>query len=345
MITGAAGFIGSAAARHFAVKYPDYEIILYDSLTYAGNIENVRDVLSSRVTFVYGDIRNFNEVLDVMRKYSITKIIHFAAESHVDRSIKDPGNFVTTNVNGTETLLRAALTAWKETSDSFNGKLFYHVSTDEVYGDLELEEPRFTENNKYYPHSPYSASKAASDHFVRAYHSTFGLPVIISNCSNNYGPRQFPEKLIPLAITRLMDSEPIPVYGTGLNVRDWLYVEDHVSAIDYIMHFGNIGETYNIGGNNERANLQVLNTLVKEYEHVTGNKIPADPLEFVADRPGHDRRYAIDSSKLKKLGWEPQWTFEDGMRETVRWYADNTEWIKNITSGEYLKKNALWKNG
>jgi dTDP-glucose 4,6-dehydratase len=338
LITGGAGFIGSHVVRLFVKKYPNYHIINLDALTYAGNLENNKDIQDSpNYTFEKGDIVNETFIDSLFQKYNIDGVIHLAAESHVDRSITDPMAFVKTNVIGTCNLLNAAKNAWK---GDMEGKRFYHVSTDEVYGELHDPKEFFTESTSYDPRSPYSASKASSDHFVRAYHATYKLPVIISNCSNNYGPNHFPEKLIPLMINNILTGKPLPVYGKGDNVRDWLYVIDHARAIDMIYHNGSTGETFNIGGNNEWKNLDLVHLLCDTMdqklnrEQGTSRKL----ITFVVDRAGHDLRYAIDATKLMTdLGWEPSVTFEQGLSKTVDWYLANDEWIKNITSGDYQK--------
>ena len=354
LITGGAGFIGSHVVRLFVTKYPQYRIINLDKLTYAGNLANLKDIEGQpNYRFVKGDICDFEQVLQLLQQEQITGIIHLAAESHVDRSIKDPFTFARTNVMGTLSLLQAAKVYWESLPDKYSGKLFYHISTDEVYGALELSHPEgieppftttassgehhlaygedfFYETSKYNPHSPYSASKASSDHFVRAFHDTYGMPVIVTNCSNNYGPYQFPEKLIPLFINNIRKRKPLPVYGKGENVRDWLYVEDHARAIDLIFHKGEVAQTYNIGGFNEWKNIDLI----------LGNPEGSseDLITYVTDRAGHDLRYAIDSTKLQReLGWEPSLQFEEGIEKTVRWYLDNQEWMDNITSGEYEK--------
>ncbi len=338
LITGGAGFIGSHLVKLMVKKYPDYRIINLDALTYAGNLANLKEVEQyPNYAFEKVDICDFAAVQAVFDKYHVDGVIHLAAESHVDRSIKDPFSFARTNVMGTLTMLQAARLAW-EGNDADH--VFYHVSTDEVYGALLLGEGLFTENTKYAPHSPYSASKASSDHFVRAYHDTYGLPVKISNCSNNYGSYQFPEKLIPLFINNIRHNKPLPVYGKGKNVRDWLYVEDHVRAIDLIFHKGKVGETYNIGGFNEWKNIDLIRVLVKVTDRLLGRPEGASEhlITFVADRAGHDLRYAIDSSKLKnELGWMPSLQFEEGIEKTVRWYLENQEWLDNVTSGEYQR--------
>jgi dTDP-glucose 4,6-dehydratase len=337
LVTGGAGFIGSHVVRRFVNKYPGYSIINADKLTYAGNLENLADIeKKSNYLFEKTDIVNKQAVADLFTKYRFDGIIHLAAESHVDRSITAPDEFVHTNIVGTVNLLNAALSIWK---DNTEGKLFYHISTDEVYGSLG-KDGLFTEETAYDPKSPYSASKASSDHMVRAYGHTFGLPVIISNCSNNYGPNQFPEKLIPLAINNIKNNKPIPVYGKGENIRDWLYVEDHASAIDLVFHNGKTGETYNIGGNNEWKNIDLIKLLCKIMDRKLGR--PAGTSEklitYVKDRPGHDLRYAIDSSKLQSgLGWTPIPEFAAGLETTVDWYLSNGKWLERIISGDYEK--------
>ncbi len=336
LITGGAGFIGSHVVRLFVNKYPDYNIITLDKLTYAGNLANLHDVATSpNHTFIREDICNMDAVAEIFARHNIDSVIHLAAESHVDRSIDEPSAFAQTNIIGTLTLLQAAKQAWQ---GNYEGKLFYHISTDEVYGALEHNDDLFTEKTPYAPHSPYSASKASSDHFVRAFHDTYGMPTVISNCSNNYGPSQFPEKLIPLIINNIRNKRTIPVYGKGDNVRDWLYVEDHARAIDMIFHKGGIGETYNIGGNNEWRNIDLVKLLISVTDRLLGNdEGESDHLiEFVADRAGHDLRYAIDSSKIRReLGWEPSLDFTQGLERTVRWYLDNQKWLDEITSCEY----------
>ena len=334
LITGGAGFIGSHVVRLFVKKYPEYHVFNLDKLTYAGNLENLRDVEAApNYTFIKGDICDASLLEDLFDKNDFDGVIHLAAESHVDRSISNPMAFVETNVMGTVTLLNAAKAKWKGKS----GKRFYHVSTDEVYGSLGAE-GYFTEATPYDPKSPYSASKAASDHFVRAYHNTYQLPVIISNCSNNYGSFHFPEKLIPLTIHNIQQGKSIPVYGKGENVRDWLFVEDHASAIDVIYHKGKTGETYNIGGFNEWTNIDLVSLLCKIMDRKLGN-VPGTSdrlITFVTDRAGHDLRYAIDASKLKnELGWEPSLQFEEGLEKTVDWYLANQNWLLDVTSGEY----------
>jgi dTDP-glucose 4,6-dehydratase len=342
LITGGAGFIGSHTVRLFVNKYPEYGIVNLDKLTYAGNLANLKDIEDKpNYTFVKADICDFDTVLSIFEKYSIDGVIHLAAESHVDRSIKDPFLFAHTNVIGTLSLLQAAKTAWEQSGAG--EKLFYHISTDEVYGSLGSE-GFFTEETPYDPHSPYSASKASSDHFVKAFHDTYGLPALISNCSNNYGPYQFPEKLIPLFINNIRNNRPLPVYGKGENVRDWLYVIDHARAIDVIFHSGRAGETYNIGGFNEWKNIDLIKVMIKVTDRLLGRKEGESEklISYVTDRAGHDLRYAIDSSKLKnELGWEPSLQFEEGIEKTVQWYLDSQEWLDSVTSGayqEYYKK-------
>ncbi|MGB4655049.1 MAG: dTDP-glucose 4,6-dehydratase [Bacteroidales bacterium] len=338
LITGGAGFIGSHVVRLFVNKYPEYKIYNLDKLTYAGNLENLKDVENApNYTFIKADICDFNTVKDIVKNKNITHIIHLAAESHVDRSIKDPFLFAEVNVIGTLSLLQATREVW---NGDWQNKLFYHVSTDEVYGSLNFDDTLFTEKTPYDPHSPYSAAKASSDHFVRAYHDTYGLPYVISNCSNNYGSYQFPEKLIPLFINNIRHNKPLPVYGKGENVRDWLYVEDHATAIDTILHKGRIAETYNIGGFNEWQNIDLIKVLIKTVDRQLGRP-EGESLKlitFVTDRAGHDLRYAIDATKLKnELGWEPSLQFEEGIEKTVKWYLNNQQWLDNVTSGEYLK--------
>ena len=381
VITGGAGFIGSHVVRLFVNKYPDYKIINLDKLTYAGNLANLKDIEDKpNYQFVKMDICDFDGVLKLMQDEKVDGIIHLAAESHVDRSIKDPFTFAQTNVMGTLSLLQAAIAYWESLPEKYvmvsppNGETeegrgeriqcrFYHISTDEVYGALQMTHPEgieppfttkassgkhhlaygekfFTEDLKYQPHSPYSAAKASSDHFVRAFHDTFGMPTIVTNCSNNYGPYQFPEKLIPLFINNIRRRKPLPVYGKGENVRDWLYVEDHARAIDTIFHNGKIAETYNIGGFNEWKNIDIIKVLINTVDRLLGRPEGADMdlITYVTDRAGHDLRYAIDSTKLQKeLDWEPSLQFEEGIEKTVKWYLDNQEWLDNVTSGDYQK--------
>ena len=341
IITGGAGFIGSHVVRLFVNKYPDYTIINLDKLTYAGNLANLKDIENRpNYKFVKMDICDFEGVYKLMQEEHVNGIIHLAAESHVDRSIKDPFTFAQTNVMGTLSMLQAAKLYWESLPEKWEGKRFYHISTDEVYGALEFDGTLFTEETRYNPHSPYSASKASSDHFVRAFHDTYGMPTIVTNCSNNYGPYQFPEKLIPLFINNIRNRKPLPVYGKGENVRDWLYVEDHARAIDLIFHKGKIAQTYNIGGFNEWKNIDLIKVVINTVDRILGRPDGADMdlITYVTDRAGHDMRYAIDSTKLQKeLGWEPSLQFEEGIEKTVKWYLDNQEWMDNVTSGDYRK--------
>lgn len=343
LITGGAGFIGSHLVRLMVNRHPGYQFFNLDLLTYAGNLENLKDIEDrSNYTFIRGDICDYGLISHLLDNHKIDSVIHLAAESHVDRSIKDPLSFARTNVMGTLTLLQAAREVWSkgERGDGipFNGKLFYHVSTDEVYGSLENDGTLFTEDTKYDPRSPYSASKASSDHFVRAYHHTYKLPVIISNCSNNYGGFQFPEKLIPLFINNIINNRPLPVYGKGENVRDWLYVEDHADAIDLLFHKGVVGETYNIGGFNEWKNIDLIRVIIRCVDKHLGRTPGTSEklIKYVTDRAGHDLRYAIDASKVNNLlGWKPSLQFEEGIEKTVKWYLDNTQWLNSVTSGDY----------
>jgi dTDP-glucose 4,6-dehydratase len=335
LITGGAGFIGSHVVRLFVNNYPNYQIINLDKLTYAGNLENLKDIENKpNYTFVKGDIVDADFIQNLFQEHQFDGVIHLAAESHVDRSISNPNEFVYTNIVGTLNLLNAARTIWK---DNLDGKTFYHISTDEVYGSLG-EEGMFTETTAYDPRSPYSASKASSDHLVRAYYHTFNLPIKISNCSNNYGSHHFPEKLIPLMIHNIKNNKPLPVYGKGENVRDWLWVEDHARAIDVIFHKGKVGETYNIGGHNEWKNIDLVHLLCNIMDKKLGRAEgeSAKLITYVKDRAGHDLRYAIDATKIKnELGWTPSITFEVGLEKTVEWYLNNEEWLNNITSGNY----------
>src|SRR5574344_1790105 len=372
LITGGAGFIGSHVVRLFVNKYPDYQIINLDKLTYAGNLANLKDIEDKpNYTFVKADICDFDKMFALMKQYHVDGIIHLAAESHVDRSIKDPFTFAQTNVMGTRSLLQAAKCYWESLPEKYERKRFYHISTDEVYGALEMTHPQgikppfttkassgehhlaygeqfFTEKLKYQPHSPYSASKASSDHFVRAFHDTYGLPVIVTNCSNNYGPYQFPEKLIPLFINNIRHHKPLPVSGKGENVRDWLYVEDHARAIDLIFHKDKIAETYNIGGFNEWKNIDIIKVLISTVDPLLGRAEGEDMnlITYVTDRLGHDARYAIDSRKLQaELGWEPSLQFEEGIEKTVLWYLENEAGMDNINSGDYEKYyEEMYKN-
>ena len=362
LITGGAGFIGTHVVRLFVNKYPDYHIVNLDKLTYAGNLANLKDIEKApNYTFVKADICDFETILSLLQQHRIDGIIHLAADSHVDRSIKDPFTFARTNVLGTLSLLQAAKLYWESLPEDYQGKRFYHISTDEVYGALGLTHPEgikppftttasssqhhlaygdkfFYEDTPYQPHSPYSASKASSDHFVRAFHDTYGMPTVVTNCSNNYGPYQFPEKLIPLFINNIRHGKPLPVYGKGENVRDWLYVEDHARAIDLIFHQGKTADTYNIGGFNEWKNIDLIRVLIRTVDRLLGNAPGTSEhlITYVTDRAGHDLRYAIDSTKLQReLGWEPSLQFEEGIEKTVRWYLDNQEWLDQVTSGEY----------
>ena len=364
VITGGAGFIGSHVVRLFVNKYPEYRIINLDKLTYAGNLANLKDIEERpNYRFVRMDVCDFEGFSALMREEHVDGIIHLAAESHVDRSIKDPFTFARTNVMGTLSLLQAAKLYWESLPEGYEGKMFYHISTDEVYGALHMNRPEgieppfstaasssehhlaygddfFREDTRYNPHSPYSASKASSDHFVRAYHDTYGMPVIVTNCSNNYGPYQFPEKLIPLFINNTRRGVPLPVYGRGENVRDWLFVEDHARAIDLIFHKGRAAETYNIGGFNEWKNIDIIRVVIRTVDRLLGNPEghSLGLITYVADRLGHDARYAIDSTKLQReLGWEPSLQFEEGIEKTVRWYLDNQDWMDKVTSGEYQR--------
>ena len=335
LITGGAGFIGSHVVRFFVNKYPDYKIVNIDKLTYAGNLENLRDIENSEnYQFIKGDILDKIFIEELFSKHRFDGVIHLAAESHVDRSITNPMEFIMTNIIGTVNLLNSARDLWKEDKD---GKMFYHISTDEVYGSLG-DNGLFLESTPYDPKSPYSASKASSDHFVRAYGNTYRLPFVISNCSNNYGPNQFPEKLLPLFINNIINNKELPVYGDGKFTRDWLYVIDHASAIDKIYHKGVVGETYNIGGFNEWKNIDLIKLLCRKMDTALGRTVGASEslMTYVKDRPGHDKRYAIDANKLKNdLGWEPSLQFEEGLDRTISWYLANEKWIKNITTGEY----------
>lgn len=355
LITGGAGFIGSHVVRLFVNKYPEYHIINLDKLTYAGNLANLKDIENQpNYTFIKADICDYEKMQEIMQQYRVDGIIHLAAESHVDRSIKDPFTFARTNVMGTLSLLQAAKVYWESLPEKYEGKRFYHISTDEVYGALKMTHPEgikppftttassethhlaygeefFLETTKYNPHSPYSASKASSDHFVRAFHDTYGMPTIVTNCSNNYGPYQFPEKLIPLMINNCLNGKSLPVYGDGMQIRDWLYVEDHCAAIATVLEKGGTGEVYNIGGNNEKANIDIVKLIIGS----TGKS--EDLIVHVKDRPGHDRRYAIDNTKITtQLGWAPKYTFETGMASTIDWYLSHGAWMEKIVSGEYM---------
>ncbi|CAN5454189.1 dTDP-glucose 4,6-dehydratase [soil metagenome] len=337
LVTGGAGFIGSHVARLFVTHYPQYQVVNLDALTYAGNLENLKDIdQSSNYVFEHVNLLDNESLNRVFAGYEITDVIHLAAESHVDRSIVSPLDFVYTNVIGTVNLLMAAKNTW---AGNYEGKRFYHISTDEVYGALG-NTGLFTEKTPYDPNSPYSASKAASDHFVRAYGETYGMPTVISNCSNNYGPYHFPEKLIPLFINNIIHGKPLPVYGDGLYTRDWLFVKDHASAIDAVFHRGEIHDTYNIGGFNEWRNIDLVKLLIKQMDEKLGRPAGASDylVTYVKDRPGHDRRYAINASKInQELGWYPSVTFEEGLSQTIDWYLENTEWLQNVTSGAYQR--------
>ncbi|WP_291066204.1 MULTISPECIES: dTDP-glucose 4,6-dehydratase [unclassified Empedobacter] len=337
LITGGAGFIGSHVVREFVLNYPETKIINLDVLTYAGNLENLKDIESKpNYEFVKADITDAKQILDVFEKHQPEGVIHLAAESHVDRSITNPLEFVMTNVIGTVNLLNAAKTIW---NNNFEGKRFHHVSTDEVFGALG-DEGFFTEETSYDPHSPYSASKASSDHFVRAYHDTYGLPIVITNCSNNYGPNHFPEKLIPLCIHNILNNNPLPIYGDGKYTRDWLFVIDHAKAIDLVFHEGKNGDSYNVGGFNEWKNIDLVKELCKQMDEKLGKEAGTSEqlITFVKDRPGHDLRYAIDATKInEELGWKPSVTFEQGLSLTIDWFLSNKEWLENVTSGDYQK--------
>ncbi len=363
LVTGGAGFIGSHVVRLLVTRYPDYRVVNLDKLTYAGNLMNLKDVEQMpNYVFVKGDICDFERVSELMNRYAIDGVIHLAAESHVDRSIRDPFTFARTNVMGTLSLLQAARNYWESLPEGYEGKRFHQISTDEVYGSLEIShsegiaspfttnassehhqaygERFFREGDNYTPHSPYSAAKASADHFVRSFHDTYGLPVVVTNCSNNYGPYQFPEKLIPLFINNIQHRKPLPVYGRGENVRDWLYVEDHARAIDLVFHKGRTGDTYNIGGFNEWKNIDIVRLLISTVDRLLERNPDEDMdlITFVKDRAGHDARYAIDSTKLQReLGWEPSLQFEEGIEKTVRWYLEHQDWMDQITSGAYEK--------
>ena len=368
IITGGAGFIGSHVVRLFVNKYPEYHIINVDKLTYAGNLLNVRDIENKpNYSFVKADICDFDTMHKLMQDEHVDGVIHLAAESHVDRSIKDPFTFAKTNVLGTLSLLQAAKLCWESLPEKYEAKVFYHISTDEVYGALEMTHPEgiepafatkassgdhhvayglkfFTEDFRYQPHSPYSASKAGSDHFVRAFHDTYGMPTIVTNCSNNYGPYQFPEKLIPLIINNALQGKKLPVYGDGKNVRDWLYVEDHAKAIDMVQEKGRLFETYNVGGHNEKQNIEIINIIIETLQEMLPDSDPRkklvskDLITYVEDRKGHDRRYAIAPDKIKaEIGWEPETMFKDGIRLTIKWFFEHEDWMKNVTSGDYQK--------
>ena len=371
LVTGAAGFIGANYLKYILAKHDDIRVVVLDSLTYAGNLGTIAgDIDNERCFFVKGDICDRDLADRLFAEYKFDYVVNFAAESHVDRSIKDPFTFARTNVMGTLALLQAAKEYWESLPEKYEGKLFYHISTDEVYGALELTHPEgvpapfttkasseddmaygtefFVETTKYNPHSPYSASKASSDHFVRAYHDTYGMPTLVTNCSNNYGPYQFPEKLIPLFINNIRHGKPLPVYGKGENVRDWLFVEDHARAIDLIFHKGKVAETYNIGGFNEWKNIDLIKVIIKTVDRLLGNPEGQSLglITYVTDRLGHDMRYAIDSRKLQsELGWEPSLQFEEGIEKTVRWYLDHQDWMDNITSGDYERYyEEMYKN-
>jgi len=337
LITGGAGFIGSHVVRLFVEKYPDYQVFNLDKLTYAGNLENLRDIEDKpNYTFIKGDITDQNFIFEIFDKERFDGVLHLAAESHVDRSIKNPMEVIYANVIGTVHLLNAAKSIWE---GNYEGKLFYHISTDEVYGSLD-NGGFFLEDTSYDPKSPYSASKASSDHFVRAYHNTYGLPVVVTNCSNNYGPNQFPEKLVPLFINNIRNNKPLPVYGKGENVRDWLYVIDHARAIDMVFHKGKVGETYNIGGFNEWKNLDLIKVICKKMDEKLGRAAGTSEklITYVTDRAGHDMRYAIDATKImNELGWKPSLQFEEGIEKTIDWFLDNQEWLDSVTSGNYKK--------